>query len=222
MARSGFDCKPAEARFEQDRLRERVRLEPPARAPRSIAGADIALDRRSGRGFAAVVHLSLPDLNELERVCVSGPLTFPYVPGLLSFREGPLLVQALEQLTGPPDLLMFDGQGLAHPRRFGLACHVSVLLDLPGLGVAKSRLVGTHDEPGEERGAWTPLCHRGETIGAVVRTRDRVKPVFVSAGHRIDLETAIRMTLACGDGLRVPKPTRLADRLAGEFKRAAT
>ncbi|MCL7454196.1 MAG: endonuclease V, partial [Anaerolineae bacterium] len=143
------------------------------------------------------------------------PVTFPYVPGLLTFREGPSVVKALEELDTWPDLLIFDGHGLAHPRRIGLASHMGVILDRPSIGCAKSRLVGEHGEPDDDAGNWTPLRDGQEVIGAVVRTRAKVKPVFVSIGHRIDLNTAVDFVLRCTRGYRLPETTRYAHRLAG-------
>jgi deoxyribonuclease V len=143
------------------------------------------------------------------------PITFPYVPGLLTFREGPVVLAALEQLTTWPDLFIFDGHGLAHPRRVGLAAHLGILLDQPSIGCAKSRLTGTHAEPDSDIGNWTPLIDGGETIGAVLRTRKNTKPVFVSIGHRIDLPTAIEFVLRCTRGYRLPETTRWAHKVAG-------
>jgi deoxyribonuclease V len=163
---------------------------------------------------AAAVLLSFPDLTPLGDSLVEEPVRYPYIPGLLSFREAPAVIAALEGLSEPPDLIMVDGQGRAHPRRFGIACHLGLLLDRPALGCAKSRLIGDYDEPPPEPGAWTPLTHHGEVIGAVVRTRAGVKPLFVSVGHRVSLETAVALVLACARGLRLPEPTRLADQLA--------
>lgn len=204
-----------------DRLPKRVRL---------VAGADIALDgggrgrggggAGAGAGFAGVVVFELPSLEEVERVSVSGPLSFPYVPGLLSFREGPLLLEAFARLSCRPDLLLFDGQGLAHPRRLGLAAHLGLVLDAPSVGVAKSLLCGTHRQPGRRKGSRAALRDGNETVGAALRTRDGVKPVFVSTGHRVGLDTAVRLVLQCCDGYRIPKPTRIADRFVGELERA--
>jgi deoxyribonuclease V len=143
------------------------------------------------------------------------PVSFPYVPGLLTFREGPSVLAALEKLATWPDLFIFDGQGLAHPRRIGLAAHMGVLLDQPSIGCAKSRLIGTHDEPGNGFGDWVPLYDNGQTIGAVVRSRARVKPVYVSIGHRVDLATAIDLVLRCIRGYRLPESTRYAHAVAG-------
>jgi deoxyribonuclease V len=142
-------------------------------------------------------------------------VSFPYVPGLLAFREGPVVLAALAKLQDQPDVLIFDAHGLAHPRRMGLASHLGVLLDRPTVGCAKSRLVGVHEEPDESRGSWTPLTDADEWIGAVVRTRDHVRPVYVSIGHRVDLKTAISLTLGCTSRYRLPEPIRWAHRVAG-------
>jgi deoxyribonuclease V len=169
------------------------------------------------RARAAVVVLAFPSLEPVEESVVEQPCRFPYVPGLLAFREGPSILAAFRRLRARPDLLIFDGQGIAHPRRFGIAAHIGVLLDLPAIGCAKSRLTGTHGEPGPARGAWAPLVERGETIGAVLRTREGVKPVYVSVGHRLGLETALGLVLRCGGGCRLPEPTRRAHRAAGDW-----
>ena len=187
---------------------------------RRVAGADIALDKATNTGYAGVIVYSFPSLEEIERRWASGPLRFPYVPGLLSFREGPLLLKALAKLRTEPDLFLFDAQGIAHPRRFGLSSHLGVVLDKPAVGVAKSRLCGTHREPANRAGAWTKLRDRRETIGAVLRTRTNVKPVFISVGHRVALETAVELARACCDGTRIPRPTREADRWVSQLKRS--
>jgi len=142
------------------------------------------------------------------------PTRFPYVPGLLSFREGPGVLAAIARLTTPPDLILYDGQGIAHPRRLGIASHLGVLLDIPGIGVAKSRLIGQHATPGEEKGDWAPLLDKGERIGAVLRSRRGCLPLYVSTGHRVSLETAIALVLACTPRYRLPETTRQAHRLA--------
>lgn len=150
------------------------------------------------------------------------PLTYPYIPGLLSFREAPVILQALERLTGLPDLLLFDGQGIAHQRRLGIASHIGVLTNLPAIGVAKKRLIGGHKTVPEEKGQWTELYDHEEVIGAVLRTRERVKPLYISIGHRISLATAIRFVLACTTRYRLPETTRYAHRLAGKISAANT
>jgi deoxyribonuclease V len=164
---------------------------------------------------AAVVVLALPSLQPVDYAVAQVPVTFPYVPGLLTFREGPSVIKALRKLDSRPDLLIFDGQGQAHPLRIGLAAHMGVILDQPSVGCAKSRLVGEHDEPGNHVGDWTPLRDGDEVIGAVLRTRAGVKPVFVSIGHRVDLEAAIDLVLRCTGRYRLPETTRYAHRVAG-------
>jgi deoxyribonuclease V len=161
---------------------------------------------------AAAAVLSFPALDLIETAAVKAEIRFPYIPGLLSFREMDAALAALRRLRIRPDLLLCDGHGLAHPRRFGLACHLGVLADLPAIGVAKSRLIGTHEDPAPERGSWTPLIDAGEIIGAVLRTRTAVRPVYVSIGHRVSLETAVRFVLACTRRFRLPETTRAADR----------
>jgi deoxyribonuclease V len=210
-----WDVTPAEARDIQDRLRARVVTADELGPVRMVAGTDVAFedDRRITRGAVAVLELGALSLR--EHAVARRPTSFPYVPGLLSFREIPVLLDALQGLSSPPDLVLCDGQGRAHPRRFGLACHLGVLTGLPTIGVAKSRLIGEHDEVPDRRGAWTPLIDKGETIGAVLRTRVGVRPVYVSIGHRVSLETAVRFTMACVTRYRLPETTRWADRIAG-------
>jgi deoxyribonuclease V len=207
----------AEARQLQERLREQVIAEDDIGAVRRVAGVDAHYG--AGHLWAAVVVMTFPDLFVIENALIRHPLAFPYVPGLLSFREAPAILEVLHQLSEKPDLLLVDGHGLAHPRRFGLACHVGVLSDVPAIGVAKSRLVGTFEEPGIERGAWAPLVDRGETIGAVLRTRRAVRPVFVSVGHHISLKTAIDLVLRCASRFRLPEPIRSADTLSRQHPR---
>ena len=208
-----WDVSPAEAREVQNRLRERVSVRPLAHRPRTVAGVDVSV--KGGVARAAVVLLSYPDLAPIQAATAEMPASFPYVPGLLAFREGSVVLAALARLTDWPDVLMFDAQGLAHPRRMGLATHLGILLDVPSVGCAKSRLCGKETEPGEEKGCWTPLLDGDEVIGAVVRTRSRVRPVYVSIGHRIDLETAVALVLYCATRYRLPEPTRWAHRVAG-------
>jgi deoxyribonuclease V len=197
----------------QGRLRQRVLVCPFHRDARNVAGVDVGVE--GDRSRAAVVLLSYPDLAISEVVTAEMEVPFPYVPGLLAFREGPVVLAALERLVEWPDVLMFDAQGMAHPRRVGLAAHLGVLLDTPAVGCAKSRLCGTYVEPGEEKGNWTPLVDGKEVIGAVLRTRSRVRPVFVSVGHRVNLEAAITLVLGCCTGYRLPEPIRWAHRAAG-------
>ncbi|MBV5261608.1 deoxyribonuclease V [Synechococcus moorigangaii CMS01] len=180
----------------------------------SIAGVDVGFEKQFTITRAAVVRLSFPDLTVLETAIARCPTTFPYVPGLLSFREVPAILKAIAQLTTLPDLIFCDGQGYAHPRRFGLASHLGVLLDLPTIGVAKSRYIGTHPDVPPEKGAWVPLSDQGEVIGAVLRSRTKIRPLYISVGHRLSLSTALDFVLTCTPKYRLPEPTRLADRLA--------
>lgn len=186
-------------------------------APRLVAGVDISVNRRAKTGTAAVVVLNFPGLEITEVKTLTDSIRFPYVPGLLSFREAPLILAACEELTVEPDIFMVDGQGIAHPRRLGLAAHLGFCLDVSAIGCAKSRLCGSHDEPGDERGDYAELIDGEETIGAVVRTRSGVKPVYVSIGHKIDLPASINLVLACCRGYRLPEPTRLAHQAAGGY-----
>jgi len=212
---------PAEARRIQSELRGRVERRNRLGAVRLIAGADVALDLARNRAIAGVVVFRFPGLEEVERASAARPLTFPYVPGLLSFREAPALLAAFARLRSVPDLLFFDGHGYAHPRRFGIACHLGLLLDRPAIGCAKSLLIGEHRPPALAAGSRAALRHAGETIGVALRTRTGVKPVYISIGHRISLERAAEFALAVCDGFRVPRPTRLADHFVEACKRGA-
>lgn len=203
----------------QERLRSRLRIEPFDRAPRLVAGTDVAYSATTHRMYAAVVVLELPSLALVETARAVRLARFPYIPGLFTFREVPPLLAAFRTLRRTPDVILFDGHGYAHPRRFGLACHAGLLLDCPALGCAKSRLVGAHDDPGRGRGAWAPLVDRGEAIGVALRTRDGVRPVYVSIGHRMDLPSAIRLVLETTGKYRVPEPTRLAHQATTELRR---
>lgn len=234
-----WDVAPAEARKIQEGLRNHWIREDAFGKIRTVAGLDASFIlsgsqalkkpgsrwnrlREANQAIGCVVMYRFPEMEELERVSVILPLEFPYVPGLLSFREIPVLLAALRKLKTIPDLLFCDAQGYAHPRRLGLASHLGVVLDLPSIGCAKSLLIGTHGTLRQKAGSWTPLLDQkngGERIGAVLRTRTGVKPIYVSQGHRVSLETAIRMTLAVTDGYRIPRPTRDADHFAGETKR---
>lgn len=201
-----------EARQIQETWRQYVVREDDYGAIRHVAGVDVGLKR--DRAQAAIVVMHFPELAVVETAIASAAVRFPYVPGYLSFREVPVILSAFRKLKILPDLILCDGQGYAHPRRFGLACHLGVWLDRPTIGVAKSRLVGSHARLPERKGSWRPLRDHGETIGAVLRTRDRVKPLFVSSGHRISLRSAIDFTLRCCTRYRLPETTRAADRLA--------
>jgi deoxyribonuclease V len=209
-----WDLTPREAIALQRELAEGVeradRLDP----VRHVAGVDVGFEEGGKVTRAAVAVLAFPSLEPVDQALARQPTRFPYVPGLLSFREVPAVLEALGGLATLPDLILCDGQGLAHPRRFGIACHLGLITDIPSIGVAKSRLIGEHTALPEEKGAWVPLTHKGETLGAVLRTRTRVSPVYVSLGHRVSLETAIRYTLACCTRYRLPETTRRAHRLA--------
>jgi deoxyribonuclease V len=216
-----FDLSFAEARELQLKLRSRVIERDAARPLRRVAGVDVSYDRGSPVLFAAVVVLDAGSGEVLERVSVRARTRFPYVPGYLSFREIPPLLGAFAKLSQPPDLVVCDGHGRAHPRRFGIACHLGVLLDLPTLGCAKSRLVGVHREPGPRRGATTQLRDGGELIGLVLRTREGVKPVYVSVGHRVSLHQARRLILALARRYRLPEPVRAAHAEVNRRRRQA-
>ena len=204
----------AAARAVQDALSIRVIHADDLGPVRLVAGVDVGFEDQGRTTRAAVAVLEFPGLVLHDQAISRGPTRFPYVPGYLSFRELPAVLQALERLAVAPDLLLCDGQGLAHPRRFGLACHLGVLTGIPSIGVAKSRLIGTHTDLPAEKGAWVPLTDKGETIGAVVRTRSHVSPVYVSIGHRVSLATAIDYVLRCTTRYRLPETTRWAHRLA--------
>jgi deoxyribonuclease V len=203
----------------QRRLARRVVPVPPARPIRLVAGLDAAFSMDGTRCLAGVVLWDRTGRRVVEQHTAVRAISFPYVPGLLSFREAPALLAVLRRLKRRPDALMCDGQGLAHPRRFGIACHLGVICGLPSIGCAKRRLVGTHAEPARPRGSVAPLRDAGEVIGEVLRTQTAVKPVFVSIGHRMDLATARRVVLDCAAKFRLPEPTRLADRLVAGLKR---
>lgn len=183
-----------------------------------VAGVDMGFEADGTISRAAVAVLSFPDLQLQETAIARRPTSFPYVPGFLSFREIPALLDALEQISTIPDLILCDGQGIAHPRRFGIACHLGLIVNIPTIGVAKSLLVGKHQEVPDLKGSWQPLLHRGETIGAVLRTRIGTKPVYVSPGHRVSLLTAIDYVLRCTPKYRLPETTRIADKLASRRK----
>lgn len=213
-----WNLTPGEAIEVQKRLRNLVRIEPLAREVHTIAGADISFNKFSEIVYAGIVVLSLPDLQIIESAGVRSATKFPYVPGLLSFRETPSVLEAWEKLKTKPDVLMLDGQGIAHPRRFGIACHVGVLLDLPTIGCAKSILVGRHGELGLEAGSQAPLIDRGEQVGVALRTKDKVNPVYVSPGHLIDLDSAVDSVLRSTGKYRQPEPTRQAHLLVNRLR----
>lgn len=209
-----WNVEPAEARAIQNRLRDLVIREDAVGPVRRVGGVDVGFEQAGAISRAAAVILSFPELEVQDRVLVRQPSRFPYISGLLSFREIPAVLHALERLRWLPDLLLCDGQGYAHPRRFGLACHLGVLTDIPCIGAAKSRLLGTHGTLDEIKGSRTPLTDQEETIGMVVRTRTGVSPLYISLGHRVGLETAVDYVLACCPRYRLPETTRQAHRLA--------
>jgi len=213
-----WDLKPAEAVALQARLARQVVRQSCTRPEDMTTVAGIDAGYRNKTAFAAVVVLDLRDLQVLEKATAAKPVSFPYIPGLLSFREGPVVLEALDKLKSPPDLLLFDGQGIAHPRRFGMACHIGLLTGIPSVGCAKTRLLGDHEEPPRDRGSTADLKENGETLGAVVRTRTDVKPVYISIGHLMDLNDSIRLVLQCCRGYRLPEPLRRADQLSREQK----
>jgi deoxyribonuclease V len=217
-----WDMTAEEAIALQRRLAPMVAAAPPIalEAVRVVVGVDVSYDEAVGEAYAAVVAYRYPALELLAEAALTRRIAFPYVPGLLSFREAPAALDALAALPVRPDLLLCDGQGIAHPRRFGLACHLGALTGLPSVGCAKSRLVGAYDEPGREAGDHTPLRAGGEVIGAVLRTRPSARPLFISPGYRVTLEQALEVTLRCLRGRRLPEPTRAADRLAADTRRA--
>jgi deoxyribonuclease V len=209
-----WDVTPVEARAIQNDLRPHVVRKNGLDSVEHVAGIDVGFEEAGTVTSAAVVILSFPSLELEEQVIARRPTRFPYVPGLLSFREVPTVLDALTRLSVRPDLLLCDGQGIAHPRRFGIASHCGVLTDWPSIGVAKSLLTGFHAEVPEARGAWVPIKQRDEIIGAVLRTRVKVKPVYISIGHKISLDSAIDYVMRCTTRYRLPETTRLADRLA--------
>ncbi|HKP85984.1 MAG TPA: deoxyribonuclease V [Blastocatellia bacterium] len=235
-----WNLTPTEAVELQKELRKQVRIEPLKGEVRRVAGCDISFNKFSEVVYAGIVIINLPDLEIVETATVITETRFPYIPGLLSFRETPALLEAWEKLQTAPDVVMLDGQGLAHPRRFGIACHFGLLTGLPTLGSAKSVLRGKFDEPDEKAGSYSLMTDKGEVVGAAVRTKDRVAPVYVSVGNRIDLPGAINLTLRCVKGYaandggeklfdtspaskskyRIPEPTRQAHLLVNELRRS--
>lgn len=205
----------------QNRLRSQLDLQSEPEKIETVAGIDVSYDKGSDWLFAAIVVLRLADLHVLGSASAVAQVPFPYIPGLLSFRECPAVLQAWDKLTIRPDCLMCDGQGIAHPRRLGIASHLGLWLNLPSIGCAKSLLVGTYREPGATRGSTEPLLHRKEQVGVILRTKDKVSPVFISPGHKITLKKAVEVVLACCTKYRLPEPTRRAHLLVNEVRRNA-
>lgn len=234
-----WNLTPTEAVELQKELRDQVRIEPLKREVNLVAGCDISFNKFSDIVYAGIVVLRLPELEVVDSATVITKISFPYIPGLLSFRETPALLEAWERLKTAPDVVMLDGQGLAHPRRFGIACHFGLLVGLPTLGCAKTVLRGKYDEPDEKAGSYSLMTDKGETVGAAVRTKDRVAPVYISVGNRIDLPGAIKLALRCVKGYqasdegetlfdikstskskyRIPEPTRQAHLFVNELRR---
>jgi len=208
-----------EARELQRELAERVVVED--RLPRTVrlvAGVDVSYERHGDLFFAGVVVLSLPDLVVIEEAGASDRVSFPYIPGLLSFRELPVVLAAFRRLRTVPDAVLVDGQGIAHPRRLGIASHLGLWVNLPTVGCAKSRLCGDHTAPGRQRGDVVPLILEGSPVGAVLTTRDNVKPLYISPGHQTDIASSVELVLACGTRYRMPEPTRLAHHLTNRLR----
>ena len=206
------------ARALQTALAEKVQLHSFKGTPRLIAGLDCAFSKDSQRICAVIVVLKFGTFEVVETVTAVAKVTFPYIPGLLSFREAPVCIKAAKKLKTSPDIFLIDGQGIAHPRRLGLAAHLGIIFDKPTIGCAKSRLTGLFDDVGVEKGSYSALMDKNETIGAVVRTRANVKPMFVSVGNKCLLEDAIRITLACAVKYRLPEPTRLAHQMVSKLR----
>ena len=219
--RHRWNLTPRQAIRLQGRLASEVCHTPLGAPPRLVAGGDVGFSRDGTKVVAGWIVWDVATCTIVDTIHAVRPVRFPYVPGLLSFREAPALIAAARKLSVKPDLFMFDGHGLAHPRRFGLACHVGVLIDRPSLGCAKSRLCGLHEAPGDAPGASRPLIHNGETVGRVLRTRRSVKPVFVSVGHKMTLDDAVAVTLRCCTKYRLPEPTRLAHQLVTRLREEA-
>jgi deoxyribonuclease V len=234
-----WDLSRSEAVELQKRLRKEVRIEPLKQAPHTVAGCDISFNKFSDTVYAGIVVLRLPELEIVDQAIAITTVNFPYIPGLLSFRETPALLEAWEKLKTAPDVVILDGQGVAHPRRFGIACHFGLLTGTPALGCAKTVLVGKYDEPAREAGNYSLMTHKEETVGAAVRTKNGVAPVYISVGHLIDLPGAIDLALSCVKGYspagpggnlfdtgppskskyRIPEPTRQAHLLVNALRR---
>jgi deoxyribonuclease V len=215
-----WDLPYKEAIEIQRSLASQVRFIAMKKKPKIIAGLDCAFSKDGKRIFAAAIVIDASDFSIIETTTASRKVGFPYIPGLLSFRETPACIDAIEKLKNTPDCLIVDGQGIAHPRRLGIASHIGLLIDKPTIGCAKSRLIGTFREPGNKKGSFSPLMHSGEEIGAVLRTRTDVKPVYVSVGHNCSLDDAISIVLDCTTKYRLPEPSRLAHQLVGQAKLA--
>ncbi len=211
-----WKLEPAEAIALQRELAQRILLEDRLGDVQTVAGVDMAINENNGMAHAAVVLLTFPEMEIIERHIYEEPIRMPYIPGLLSFREAPCVLGAFHKLHKQPDLVLVDGMGIAHPRRIGIASHLGLWLNLPTIGCGKSLLTGKYDKAAlsEEAGSWVPLIDKKEVIGAVVRTRTHVNPMFISPGHLISVQSSIEYVLKCCRGYRLPEPTRLADKLS--------
>lgn len=214
-----WDLTPPEAIALQKKLAQRVILKKQFLKIRTVAGLDIAIDTENNEGIGGAIIFSFPDLECIEKKSARKKLNYPYIPGLLSFREIPALLEVIQNLKNEPDLFIVDGQGVAHPRNCGIASHLGLILDKPAIGCAKSLLCGEYREPGKKAGSVSVLEMKRKVIGAVVRTRTNVKPVFISPGHKIDLKSSVKIILQCCDGFRIPKPTRETDHYVNALKR---
>jgi len=213
-----WKVSPAEAREIQEKLRKRLRLRPPRAPLKTIAAGDVAYSREDDMTYAAFLLFTYPGLTLLESASAKGRASFPYVPGFLTFREAPILLRAFSRLKTRPDLILIDGQGIAHPRFMGIAAHIGLILNLPAIGCAKSRLIGTHEELAPDRGKTVPLLVGDRTAGMVLRTRAGVKPVYVSPGHKMNMETSVKIVLSLCRGYRIPEPMRQAHMFVSKLR----
>lgn len=213
-----WDIPYAEARQIQSVLAARIKFTGVRKTPKLIAGIDCAFSKDGKRIGAAVIVMNFPQLEVIEVKTATAKVTYPYIPGLLSFREAPVCIKAVQKIENTPDLFLIDGQGIAHGRKLGLAAHLGLFFNKPTIGCAKSRLVGEYKEPKKEKGSYSPLIYKNEQVGAVVRTRTNVKPLFISVGNKCKLDFAIKMTLACAKKYRLPEPTRIAHQTVTKLK----
>lgn len=216
-----WDLDFKQAKAVQSELQKQINICPLNKEIRYIAGADVSYSIMHQKYYAALIIFKFPELTITETHTAAGDVHFPYVPGYLTFREAPILLDAFRKIKTEPDVVIFDGQGIAHPRKMGLAAHVGIILDIPSIGCAKNKLIGSYDMPGNIKGFHSPLVYRNEQIGAVVRTRTKVKPVFVSPGHKITLEESISLVLASATQYRIPEPTRQAHLLVNRIRHDA-
>lgn len=213
-----WDLSYSEAIKTQEELKARLILRSPKIEPKLIAGADVSYSKGDDTFFSGVVVLKMPKMAVVEEATAMGKVDFPYIPGLLSFREAPILIKAFERINNVPDVIIFDGQGIAHPRGLGLASHMGLVLDVPSIGCAKSKLVGSYKPMGNESGEYSPMMLKGDVVGAVVRTKNNVLPVFVSPGHKMDIRSAVEIVLKACRGYKLPEPTRLAHLLVNKVR----